>query len=271
MRVSVTVVTALLSGSALVAQVPTDNLTFDVVSIRLSTSESAGGTIGIRPGGRWFVTNVPVRAIISSAWGVPTDRVLNAPDWTTVERYMMEAVSPVPEPSQEQIRQMVRELLRDRFKLIAHTEKRDLPVYLLTVLRPDGQLGPRMRRSEIDCLDPEARKKAAAAIAAAAADGRIACGLRFEEGRYLGGGSASSVFEPLLTSATGRPVLDRTGLQGRYDFELRWAATLGGDAPPGDAVSIFTAVQEQLGLKLDSAAAPLDVVVIDRIERPSEN
>jgi uncharacterized protein (TIGR03435 family) len=96
----------------------------------------------------------------------------------------------------------------------------------------------------------------------------MVCGLTFNTGVFMAGGVEVSTMLSTLTAASGRAVLDRTGLTGAYDFELKWAPL---PDPNSDNVSIFTAVQEQLGLRLESGTAPLDVLVIDRIERPSEN
>ena len=97
------------------------------------------------------------------------------------------------------------------------------------------------------------------------------CGLQEEPGTFTAGGTEISALIIILTSAAGRPVLDQTGLTGGFDIDLKWTPALGTDAPAADAVSIFTAVQEQLGLRLENGTAPLDVLVIDRIERPTEN
>jgi uncharacterized protein (TIGR03435 family) len=242
-------------------------LAFDVVSIRLNTSGARGGGGGPRPGGAYNLTNVPTRTLISIAYGIPGGRVLGGPGWLTTDRYDIVARGK-DSPTGEEASQMLQAMLRDRFQLVAHVEQRDLPAYTLTLARPDGRLGPGMRRSAIDCRDPEARKKA---YAAAAPNSRIVCGLQTSAGMFTGGGVRLADLIVILTSASGRPVLDKTGLSGDFDVDLKWTPTLAGDAAPPDVVSIFTAVQEQLGLKLESATAPLDVVVIDRIERPSEN
>jgi len=96
----------------------------------------------------------------------------------------------------------------------------------------------------------------------------MVCGLTFNTGVFMAGGVEVSTMLSTLTAASGRAVLDRTGLTGAYDFELKWAPL---PDPNSDNVSIFTAVQEQLGLRFESGTAPLDVLVINRIERPSEN
>jgi uncharacterized protein (TIGR03435 family) len=240
--------------------------TFEVASIRLNTSGAAGGGGGPRPGGRYMMTNVPTRTLISIGYGIPSDRVLDGPGWILTDRYDIEARTK-ENPTREETSQMLQSLLRERFNLAIRPEKRDLPIYTLQLARRDGQLGPGMRRTTIDCNDPEVRKKAAAT----AAPGRIACGLTSEQGDFQGGGITMPNLEIVLSSAAGRPVFNQTGLTGSFDVELKWTPTLGADAAPADAVSIFTAVQEQLGLRLENATAPLDVVVIDRIERPTEN
>ena len=98
----------------------------------------------------------------------------------------------------------------------------------------------------------------------------LICGFSLNTGVLDGGGVTMETLMQILTPQAGRPVSNRTGLSGGYDILLKWTAALGADTP-ADAVSIFTALQEQLGLKLESSTAPLDVVVVDRIERPSEN
>src|SRR5688572_7064844 len=238
--------------------------TFDVASIRLNTSDAAGGGGGPRPGGRYIYTNMPVRSLIAIAYGLPNDRLIGAPAWLATTRYDINATGK-ENPVRAETEQMFRALLRDRFRLAVHPEKRELPVYSLVVARPDGRLGPGLRRSAIDCNDPEARKKAAAAAVPGA---RMTCGIMFGSGQITAGGTEVSVLLGTLTSASGRAVLDRTGLTGGYDIDLKWTVS---PQPDADAVSIFTAVQEQLGLKLENATAQLDVLVIDRIERPTEN
>jgi uncharacterized protein (TIGR03435 family) len=194
---------------------------------------------------------------------MPFDRILGGPAWMLSDKYDVDTVGKENATTAERDA-MVRSLLRDRFQLALHMERRDLPVYFLVVARVDGRLGPGLRRSEVDCLDPEARKKAAAA----ARDTRIVCGITFDSGVFTAGGTAVSTMLGELTAASGRAVLDRTGLTGNYDIELKWMPL---PDPNSNSVSIFTAVQEQLGLKLESGTASLEVLVIDRIEPPTEN
>ena len=193
---------------------------------------------------------------------------------------------------------LMKTLLRDRFKLTFHTEKRDLPIYALVVLRDDGRLGPGLKRIPDDeCPPPGSRRGAAPGGPpppspspfdpnAAAACGSIV----FGPGRLLAHGvpidmlSGSLSRLPAIT-AFNRPVTNLTKLEGFYDFDFRFNNELGRGGPPppgspaaapnaitpGDEPALFTALQEQLGLKLNSQRATLDVLVIDSIERPAEN
>ena len=250
----------LCSAAALAAQIEP---AFEAASIRLNLSGRDGGGGRPRGGGGYTFTNVTVRSLISLAYNLPFDRLLGGPPWMVSDRYDIDAVGKENAKLQETA-VMVRSLLRDRFRLAVHMDRRDLPVYLLELARADGRLGPGLRRSSVDCTDPEARKKAIAA----ARDTRIVCGLTLDSGVFTAGGEAVSTMLGELTAASGRAVLDRTGLSGTYDIDLKWTPLPDANS---DNVSIFTAVQEQLGLKLESGTAPLNVVVIERIERPSEN
>jgi uncharacterized protein (TIGR03435 family) len=254
---------AICAGATGTAQAPADNAAFEVASIRLNLSGSQSGGGRPRPGGGYIYTNVPVHLLISTAYDLPSDRILGGPAWIRSDRYDINAIGKENVTWAER-RVPLRSLLRDRFQFAAHVERRDLPVYFLVVARGDGRLGPGLRRSSVDCNDPEARKKAAAT----AGDTRMVCGITFNTGAFMAGGADVSTMLGTLTAASGRAVLDRTGLTGAYDFELKWTPL---PDPNSDNVSIFTAVQEQLGLRLESGTAPLDVLVIDRIERPSEN
>jgi uncharacterized protein (TIGR03435 family) len=205
------------------------------------------------------------RSIAAVAWGLPVDRVVGAPDWATVERYDIDARGK-DAPTRDETRTMLQALLRERFNLTAHVETRDLPVYLLMPVRSDGILGPGLRKAAYDCADPAERARISTANLP---PGRMVCGFNLNAGVLNGGSMALADLEPVLTSAAGRPVLDRTGIPGRFDIDLKWA--IGTPDAGTDTVSIFTALQEQLGLRLEAATAPLQVLVIDSIVRPSGN
>jgi uncharacterized protein (TIGR03435 family) len=256
----------LISAATLFAQ---SEPAFDVVSLKRNTSLSEYGGGGPRPGGRYRLTNMPARSMIGLAWNIPTDRVLGGPGWVVTDRYDLDATMK-ENATQDEIRTMTRAFLRDRFTLTAHVERRQLPVYHLTQVRPGAPFGPGLERAAFDCSNPAVRKEAVAA-ALAARPGRMVCGFTVDTGTLDAGAATMETLAQVLTPQTGRPVIDRTGLAGAFNVSLKWTPSLGTDAPTADTVSIFTAVQEQLGLKLESATAPLDVVVIDRIEHPSEN
>ena len=245
------------------AQAPAGDAAFEAAAIRLNLSGREGGGGRPRAGGRVYLDQRHDPLTRQPRLQPPGRSHPRRAAWLVSDRYDVNAIGKENATLQETA-VMVRSLLRDRFRLAVHMDRRDLPVYFLVLARADGRLGPGLRRPAVDCADPDARKKAVAA----ARDTRIVCGITFDTGVYTAGGVAVSTLLGTLTSASGRAVLDRTGLTDTYDIELKWTPL---PDPNSDNVSIFTAVQEQLGLKLENGTAPLDVVVIDRIERPSEN
>ena len=229
---------------------------FDVVSIKESTSNAPSGSAGPEGTSRFVATNYPAIGLLQMAWRLPNGRVIGAPDWTPRINYDIDARGDVS--SDAAWRARLQEMLRDRFKLVAHLEKRDLPVYHLVRLRAD-RLGPALVKSRIvDCNDK-------AAIAALMPPPRP-CGFGPSPTATLAGTMTLGSVASLLSTAAGRPVIDMTGLEGNYDFDLKFSR-----ATTDDAVSVFTAVQEQLGLKLEGATAPLDVLVVEHMERPTRN
>ena len=162
------------------------------------------------------------------------------------------------------IRAMAQAMLADRFKLAVHHESRDLPAFDLTMDRSDGRLGPQLKRVDLDCV----------ALRAQQAPTAQGCGgfKQMERGHFVGHAVSMAALAQLLEVPAGRNVFDRTGLQNNFDLEFQWTPDPrpGADAPaPENAVSIFTALREQLGLKLESTKAPVDVLVIDRAEKPT--
>lgn len=261
MRAPILLVTVLLSVAAATAQAPA----FDVVSIKENPSDRDGGTIRPLVNGRWQATNIPARALLSYAWDLPTSRVLGGPDWLPVIRYDITAVASA-EFAPTEVRALLRALLHDRFKIQAHVERRVLPTYNLVLARDDGRLGSSLRLSPIrNCLDKEERARALA-LTPPARD----CFITFGSGTLTGTLKLDDL-TGTLTLASGREVFNRTGLSGNYEVDLRWTPSITGEPPRDDTVSIFTAVQEQLGLRLDSGSAPLDVLIVDHVERPTAN
>jgi uncharacterized protein (TIGR03435 family) len=246
------------------------------------------------PPGRFTATNIPLRVLITNAYQLSFFQVVGGPDWAGTDRFDIVAKAPDGAPP-EQTRAMVRTLLEDRFKLVVHMETRDTPIYALVRARTDG-LGPNLKASAMDCGPIRAQRAAATADAARARGGRIAvppppgpteqvvCQMRVS-GRggptlnYRGGNITMPALANALRPYVGREVVDRTGLTGEFDFDLQFSApptTAQTDAgipvaPLDDAASIFTALEEQLGLKLESTRGPVELMVIDSAERPTEN
>jgi uncharacterized protein (TIGR03435 family) len=245
-----------LASVLLVAQAPADGakpLAFEVASITRNTS----GDIGIGSGGSRFamghvrLTNIPLRVLLSQAFRRRSNEIVGGPAWLDTDRWDIVAKADSPTDA---LMPRVRTLLADRFKLVTHYETRELPIFALVMARPDGKLGPFLRP--------------------ATDSSGVLIGLNVFKGRAEIGMLVAAV----LGAAEQRTVVDRTGLTGIYDIELHWTpdgppGPDGNDLPqpPSDAPSIFTALQEQLGLRLESTKGPVEVLVIDHVERPAED
>ena len=253
--------------SALIAMQSTPLPRFDAASVRENRSGGTNVQFDILPGGRFGTTNAPLSQIVRVALaGINPIRLVGLPSWAETTRYDIIARAE-GEPSREQILLMARALLIDRFGLVVHQESQDTDVYFLVAAHADRAPGPRLRRSAVNC----------AALVAAAQKGqplpasnRILCGRTLRSGTMMAGGLPMETIAGSFTAYAGRPVLDRTGLNGEWDFDLDFAEALPADAPSrADTPTIFTAVQEQLGLKLEAGRAAMEVTVIDRLERPA--
>jgi uncharacterized protein (TIGR03435 family) len=251
---------------------------FDVATIRPSPSAEPPSWMGIRntPNGieGAFVT-IPM--LVQRAHGLrSTDQVFGGPEWAKTERFdvqakiseaemaKMQKLSPSEAKAHREV--MLQALLAERFKLKVHTETRQAPVFELVVAKG----GPKLKDAATDPKPPLGNGE----------DGKPKVGFNQATGSTMvaQGPSTKALAEFLSgpTSGLGRPVLDKTGLSGSYDFTLNWVPHFdrllpgGGAASPEEADSLFEALQ-QIGLKLQPASGPLDVVVVDHVERPSEN
>lgn len=215
-------------------------LRFEVVSVKPSRAvEHGGGSSGLQPGGRFVLTNGPVRVLINMAYPTLTREIVGAPDCVTYDNYDVEA-RVGHDLRYADLAPLIRNLLADRFKLQAHIEERVRPVYELRVAAADRRLGPAMRPSSVDC---EAS--------------RNACSTKGGRGSIDSNGMPMAAFVTWLPALVGRPVLDKTDLPGYYELLLKYSADATTDAP-----SIFTALREQLGLTLKPVDAPTDEIVI---------
>ncbi|HVL90226.1 MAG TPA: TIGR03435 family protein [Actinomycetota bacterium] len=253
-----------------VTQVSAQTPAFEAASVKPNASGAAAQS-GRMANGSVTMTNMRVRALIVTAYGSRPERIAGAPSWIDEARYDITAKAPAGTPD-NQLPLMLRTLLTDRFKLVARTEMREQPVYALVMVRPGGTPGPSLRPST-ECESGGAGSGIGGPPLPA---GKRACGvISGSDGKaaYIIGGARSMELLARALQNLGlieRPVIDRTGLTGTYDFDLRFsAAPLASSAADVPLPSIFTAVQEQLGLRLEPARGPVEFLVIDSIERPT--
>jgi bla regulator protein blaR1 len=246
--------------------------TFEAASVKPNRSATSM-SIGIQ-GGRVRFIGITARQLLVRAYGVQPFEIVGGPDWLATDRF--DVIAKAPENATvAEINLMLRALLAERFKLVARVEKRESPVFFLVIGRDDGRLGPAIKpAADTDCGGPPTTGDARSNQSPASDRCRM----------LIGVGVLEATAQPLrtlaaaLTNIVGRSVVDTTDLAGRYDFKLtftpetRLGALGGPEAQPQsvpDAPSIFTALQEQLGLKLERQRGPVDVVVIDGIQQPS--
>ena len=281
-RVAPILALAAVLAAPLLAQEPAAD-TFEVASVRINRTGDRTSFINTEPGGRFIATNMPLRTLITSAYDLRSFELIGAPDWTGSERVDIvakaaRAFAPAAPGRPDQDKLMLRSLLADRFALRVHRETRELPIYALMLARADGQPGPRIRRSQTGCA--AVRKAALAAPGPpqprAAGGERPPCFMRSAYGTLVVNGYPIDELRGMLSSFVGRTVVDRTGLTGEWDLDLTWTPDEPSRAAAATAVdpngpSLFTALQEQLGLKLESTKGPVEVLVVDRVDRPSED
>jgi uncharacterized protein (TIGR03435 family) len=276
-------VTASLHG----AQTPASGPSFEVASVKPNKSGDGRIMLGMQPGGRFTATNVPLRALIRQAYQLQDFQIVGAPDWINNERFDIVAkaegdVPPAQPGTVGPMQLMMRNLLAERFKLVTHQESRELPIYALVLARSDGKVGSHLNPSQVDCAARMAaeRGRGMPPPGPPSPGQRPECGLRIGPGTMAMGGFPLQQFAQTLSQFVQRVVVDKTGLTGPYDLDLTWTPDQRpqGPPPPGapplppidpDGPSIFTAVQEQLGLKLDPQRGPVDVLVVDSVDRPT--
>jgi uncharacterized protein (TIGR03435 family) len=260
---SATALLALAAGASFApswiafAQQP-DQPAFEVASIRPAPPGGGEPSIVASPGGRLVATNITLERLVRWAYSASSLRISGQPDWFSGDRFNVVANAP-DGTANDQLAPMLQRLLADRFKLSLHRETKESLVYALVV----GKGGFRLREIEYRGTGPTRLMRKGTVV----------------ELSYPAGADLAQ-FAGFLSGQTGRPVLDRTGLTGVFDIKLEFApeppvplADAGADRPANDTAgpSIFTAVQEQLGLRLESARGPVEILVIDHAERPDAN
>ena len=259
----------------------TDRVEFDVVSIKRSDPNVIAGGIRSLPDGTTIMTNQPIRSIIMAASPVQTTEVDGLPDWVMRDRYDLTAKPPAG-ATRDQIRQMWQAMFADRMKLKAHIEQRERDVFALVLARDDGKLGPQLKASTLDC-SPHPRGTATPPSPPSPRSDRPIeeefmnrCGMLMGPGTIVSGGIKMDGLVGSLRGLAGGPVTNRTGLEGFYALTLKFArqeapGIQSNSAQADDLPDFFTALQEQLGLKLQHEKAMVPVFVIDHIDRPSDN
>jgi uncharacterized protein (TIGR03435 family) len=253
-------------------------LTFEVASVKPASPDAQGTSITLIPAGGLKVTNGSLKQLITFAYNVRDFQISGGPGWLGSERYDVLAKAPSSDAPtdvrqmnneqrrvlEEQVRERARALLAERFQLSIHSDTKDLPIYELVLAKN----GHKLQASK----EQDGGKQH----------------MRTGRGQMTAEGSTIQMLTNILSNLTGRTVVDRTGLTGRFDFKMEWTPDPGGPMGPGgpggpdgrpeaaappdlSGPSIFTAVQEQLGLKLESTRGPVEIIVIDRVEKASEN
>lgn len=283
-RVLVAVMTALVAGEYRPQATAQSSPTFEIVSIKRSTSLEQGSNVAVQPGGRLIIINVPVSAIVLLAFELQdyfqTDGL---PEWSRSDAFDIEAQAPAGVPiafpgQGTQLPRMLQTMLVERMKLATHVEKRNLPMFALVKARRDGSLGPGLVRSRLDCTSAPPRT----ASADRAAPQTPGCGNVATRDSFSGRGlPLDRLIRLLIAPRIGRPVVDRTGLTGTFDIALTFrlpeppAGSVAGGSPlpppDPDRPLLEDALQEQLGLRLQGIREPADVLVIDHLEPPSAN
>ena len=273
------------------------NLRFEVVSVRRADDTSGPMLIRMTPAG-FESSNLPIGVLLRQSLQKPDYQILGAPGWIDTDRYTVRAKPPEGAPPGA-MSVLLSNLLKDRFQLATHLETREQAVFHLVTARTDGRLGSDLKPTSAECQATLAEAQAAAKRGDPPRplpgmpggpplpdpNGPLPCGFgRITPGLVAFSGRTVAQLTPTLSDLVARPVIDKTGLTGLYDFSLKFAyegrmpgpmGPLG--MPPGapapevdpNAPSLSAALQEQLGLKLESARGPVEVAVVDRLEKPT--
>jgi len=262
---------------------------FDAASIKPNRSGQPGWRLEPQPG-RITAINATAKALIRFAYDLSDFQLSGGPAWLDAERFDLTAKA-AGDPPLAQERAMLRRLLAERFKLIAHTETRTLPIYALVMARSDARMGPRLRRAQANCSDAASdwAQAGPTGVGFPLTSDFPSCGyFGFAPGTDLPSARGGLAFRgvtmagvaKLLVPVVARSVSDQTGLPGYFDGDFDFPLELPPPPPPPGVpnpwtreqfLSVFTVFPEQLGLKLDPGRGPVDVLVIDSVEQPTDN
>jgi bla regulator protein blaR1 len=265
---------------------------FEVASIKPYNSATMGMSIAIQPGGRFVATGIPFRFLMTYAYRVRDFQILGGPSWISSDRWDIQARAeegsvPLPTGTRDSnapdpVALRLQSLLEDRFQLKFHRETRELPAYELTIAKSGSKL--KLSEDQGPFQPPKPGDPPPPPIKPGGAMPRGS--MRMGRGDLEANGVEFAGFVQMLSQQLGRTVIDKTGLKGLYDIKLQWTPEMGQGATPFGPMpagaepppapepsgpSLFTAIQEQLGLKLESTKGPVEVLVIDSVQKPSEN
>jgi uncharacterized protein (TIGR03435 family) len=231
---------------------------FEITSVKPSTIADAAGGFGFSPDGV-TISNYSLRRLISNAYGVMDYQIIGGPSWISTDRFeVLGKAAPGSHPSRQDLSLMLQSLLEDRFKLQVRRDMKIGPVYSLVVTKSDGTLGEHLRRSPIDCQTAETSVRR----------DPEKCSMRYEFGGLHSRGMVLESMVMYVQSVVQRPIIDLTKLTGGFDYDLAYNQSGSADST---APSIFSALQEQLGLKLVSEQGPVETLVIEHADHPTPN
>jgi len=263
--------------------------TFEVATVKPNKSGQPFIQFGLQPGGRVSAVNVPLKELIRMAYNVQAFQIDGGPAWVNSDRFDVTAkaegdLGPMGPGQMGPIQLMMQNLLADRFGLKVRRETREMSIDALVLARADGRLGPKLEPSSVDC----AAKMRGRGAGPGGRDTpppvprpgeKPECGMFMGPGSVGAGGVSIDLLAQMLSGRTQRIVLNKTGLSGNYSFTLEFTpdqmppggALIAGAPVPADpnAPSLVTALQEQLGLKLEQQRAPVEMLVIDEVSRPT--
>jgi uncharacterized protein (TIGR03435 family) len=285
MAIAVPATIGVMQASQLRAQSALSGPAFEVASVKLNKSNERTRVSAVPAAGRLVISGMTVEEVIEGAYAIQQFALVTRDSPVLKERIDIEAKTEQPVASVAQMQQMLQPLLAERFKLAVHREMREMNALLVMLANKDGRLGPKMKKTDTPC-DALGTTVIRFVVTAPAPSGeRPACGfMPSGAGRIVGTGLDMATLVGSLAPSQRMPIVDQTGLQGRYDIDVTYtpepfsAAALaqrgGGAPPPGvdpNGPSLFTALEDQLGLRLQPKKMPVPVVVIDHIEPLREN